>query len=70
MRKFFRNPDSLVLKVGLTILIAIELYKFIRYVATTAVRIAMAHVGEGWLAPAEQRSETGAFGATNRGSLQ
>lgn len=33
MRKFFKNPDSMVLKVGLTILIAIELYKFIRYVA-------------------------------------
>jgi hypothetical protein len=32
MRKFLKNPEALILKAGLTALVAIELYKFIRYV--------------------------------------
>jgi hypothetical protein len=34
MRKFLQNPDRFLIKIGLTTLVAIELFKFIKYVVT------------------------------------
>jgi len=34
MNKFLRDPDRLVLKIGLAAVLVVELYKFIKFIAS------------------------------------